>query len=212
MSTATKTAPRSGATDVVTNIVLAGVGGQGSVLSGQIVADAVRRAGWNVVTSEVHGMAQRGGSVVSTVRFGHELHSPVVPEAGADFLIAFERLEALRHLPFLRPGGVALVNDQRITPPIESLKVTAYPDDIEAPFRQRAGTLLLVPGLETAKRLGNTRLANTVVLGVLATFLDLPERAWREAIAGHVPPRTVEANQQAFAEGIAWARAARGGS
>ena len=143
MSTATKTAPRSGATDVVTNIVLAGVGGQGSVLSGQIVADAVRRAGWNVVTSEVHGMAQRGGSVVSTVRFGHELHSPVVPEAGADFLIAFERLEALRHLPFLRPGGVALVNDQRITPPIESHPAARAPSAPSSCVRMVPSFLLI---------------------------------------------------------------------
>jgi indolepyruvate ferredoxin oxidoreductase beta subunit len=189
------------------NVVLAGVGGQGSVLAGQILARVAMRAGYSAAASEVHGMAQRGGSVISTVRFGPKVLSPAVPEGEADFLLAFEKLEALRYANVLKPGGVALVNDQRITPTIESLKLAPYPDDadVKAALSERAGTVLLVPGLEIALELGDARLANTVLLGVLSTFLDVSEEAWRQAIADLVPPKTVELNQRAFTEGIRWA-------
>ncbi len=191
----------------IVNVVLVGVGGQGSVLAGQILARAAMLAGYSATASEVHGMAQRGGSVVSTVRFGPEVLSPAVPEGEAHFLLAFEKLEALRYASALRPGGVAIVNDQRITPTIESLKLAPYPDDtvVEAALSEQAGRVLLVPGLEIALKLGDARLANTVLLGVLSTFLDIPEEAWRQAIADLVPPKTVEINQQAFTEGIRWA-------
>ncbi len=191
----------------VTSVVLAGVGGQGSVLAGTIIARAATLSGHHVATTEVHGMAQRGGSVFSTVRFGDAVFSPMVPEGEADFLLAFERLEALRYLGFLRPGGVVLVNDQRITPTIESLKVAPYPEGIAELLRRRTERAWLVPALAEAERLGNPRLANTVMLGVLSRLLPIAEDRWRAAISERVPPRTVDANLMAFARGRAWAEA-----
>ncbi len=196
--------------DTVTNIVLVGVGGQGSVLAGQIIARVATLAGLAVATSEVHGMAQRGGSVLSTVRYGKEVLSPAVPEGAADVLLAFEKLEALRYLNYLKVDGLALVNDQRIVPSVESLKLAPYPDDntIEETLRRRTEHVLIVPGLEIAQQLGNPALANTVMLGVLSTLLDLPHAEWRQAITELVPPQTLELNLLAFAEGALWAKKA----
>lgn len=188
----------------IVNLVLAGVGGQGSVLANQIVARAADLAGHDVVTSEVHGMAQRGGSVITTVRFGSDVHAPKVPLGEADFVVAFERLEALRFLPYLRPTGVLLVNDQRIVPMIESLRTAEYPDDILARSAGHAGTVVLVPGLAIATELGNTKLTSTVLLGALSVFLDLDATVWKQAIADLVPPRTIQANLDAFDRGAHW--------
>ncbi|MEJ2218800.1 MAG: indolepyruvate oxidoreductase subunit beta [Gemmatimonadota bacterium] len=188
----------------VVNLVLAGVGGQGSVLANQIVARAADLAGHDVVTSEVHGMAQRGGSVVTTVRFGRDVHAPKVPKGEADFVVAFERLEALRFLPYLRPTGVLLVNDQRIVPMIESLRTAEYPDDVLSRTAGRAGEVVLVPGLAIATELGNTKLTSTVLLGALSVYLDLDATVWKQAIADLVPPKTIEANLDAFDHGARW--------
>lgn len=192
----------------VKNIVLAGVGGQGSLLAGRIIARVATLAGLSVATSEVHGMAQRGGSVFSTVRYGSAVLSPAVPEGQADLLLAFEKLEALRYLDYLKIDGLALVNDQRITPSVESLKLAAYPSNIkiEEALHHRAGTVLVVPGLDIAQALGNPALANTVMLGALSIFLDLPHEEWRQAIAELVPPKTLELNYLAFEEGLTWAK------
>lgn len=192
----------------VKNIVLAGVGGQGSLLAGQIIARVATLAGLSVATSEVHGMAQRGGSVFSTVRYGSEVFSPAVPEGEADVLLAFEKLEALRYLSYLKVDGLALVNDQRIAPSVESLKLASYPEDakIKETLHRRAGTVFIVPGLEIAQGLGNPALANTVLLGALSTFLDLPQEEWRQAIVELVPPKMLELNHLAFEEGVTWAK------
>lgn len=190
----------------VMNLALAGVGGQGSVLAGRIIARAADLVGYDVATSEVHGMSQRGGSVFTTVRYGTRVLSPMVPEGEADALIAFEKLEALRYLDYLEPGGLALVNDQKIAPTLESLKLAPYPHNVEETLRQRAGAALLVPGLDIAVKLGNPKLANTVILGALSTYLDMAEEAWRRALMELVPPKTVELNEFAFEEGAAWAR------
>jgi indolepyruvate ferredoxin oxidoreductase, beta subunit len=185
----------------ITNIVFAGVGGQGSVLAGQIVARAASLEGHRVVTSEVHGMAQRGGSVFTAVRYGPEVFSPVVAEGEADYLLAFERLEALRYLPYLRADGVALVNDQRIAPPVEGLRVAPYPNNVEELLRGWAQTAVLVPGLDVALRLGNPKLANTVLLGALSRFLDFEDECWHRALEERVPGRTLESNLAAFQAG-----------
>jgi indolepyruvate ferredoxin oxidoreductase beta subunit len=187
----------------VSNIVLAGVGGQGSVRAGQIIARAAVLNGLEVATSEVHGMAQRGGSVFSTVRVGQGVYSPVIPEGEADYLVAFEKLEALRYLTHLRPGGTALVNDQRITPTIEALKHAPYPEDeaVQETLARRTGHLQVIPGLEVALSLGNPRLANTVLLGALSTHLELTQPAWRQALVELVPPATLDLNLRAFDEG-----------
>lgn len=187
-----------------TSILLAGVGGQGSVLATQIIGRAADLAGYEAVTAELHGMAQRGATVLSAVRFGPDVVAPVVPKGEADFVLAFERLEALRFLDHLRPTGVLLVNDQRITPSVEALRGARYPDDFAARTAGRAGDVVLVPGLDIARRLGNTRLASTVMLGALSAYLDIPEHAWLEALDASVPPKTIQANHDAFAEGACW--------
>src|SRR5512132_4194042 len=140
-------------------IVFASVGGQGSVLATAIVAAAARRAGYDVVTSEVHGMAQRGGTVTTAVCYGSETLAPVVGEGGADVLVAFERLEAARHFSLLKPGGVAVVNDHRITPAIESLKLADYPDDLNALAQDAGIALRLFPATVMALELSDARMS-----------------------------------------------------
>ena len=188
----------------VTSIVLAGVGGQGSVLATRIVATAAELAGHDVVTSEVHGMSQRGGTVTTTVRYGDEVLSSAVPAGEADLLVAFERLEAARHMDMLAPGGVVLVNDQRIAPSIEALKRTAYPTDLDRRARDRGVSVQMYPALRLARDLGNEKLASTVMLGALANYLFLDRALWKEAIRRTVPPRTIEANEVAFDTGEEW--------
>ncbi len=180
------------------------------MLAGQIIARAAVLAGLSVAASEVHGMAQRGGSVFSTVRYGKDVLSSAVPEGAADVLLAFEKLEALRYLNHLRVDGLALVNDQRIVPSVESLKLAPYPDDktIEGTLRRRTKSVMIVPALEIAQRLGNPALTNTVMLGALSQFLNLPQDAWRRAVTELVPPKTVELNLVAFDEGLSWAQRA----
>jgi indolepyruvate ferredoxin oxidoreductase, beta subunit len=188
----------------VTNLVFAGVGGQGSVLSTHLTGRAAQLAGFGVVTSEVHGMAQRGGIVTTTVRFGEGVFAPAVPEGEAHFLVAFERLEGLRHLDWLRPDGFAIVSDQRITPGAEGLKRAPYPENIPELIAAYGVSSVLVPALDIAREIGNPKLSGTVVLGVLSTFLPLPDPAWEAAIRETVPPRTIELNLDAFRRGTIW--------
>lgn len=186
------------------NIVFAGVGGQGSVLATAVVAAAVRRAGHNVVTSEVHGMSQRGGTVTTAVRYGKAVFAPVVGSGEADVLVAFERLEAARHFPMLKMGGLAVVNDHRISPTIESLKNAEYPDDLRTIAEEFSIGLSVFPATELALQLGDARLSAIVLLGCLANFLDLPLAAWRGAIAETVPAHSVASNLAAFTAGEEW--------
>ena len=188
----------------IVNVVLAGVGGQGSVLATRMLASAVRRAGFDVVTSEVHGMSQRGGTVTTTVRFGPGLLAPAITPGEADLLVAFERLEAARHLPLLRPGGLALVNDQRITPSVDALRLADYPVDIEALARARHVAIQLVPAFRLAIELNEPKLTSTVLLGALSNALAFPVEAWRAAIAETSPAKYLDANVAAFEAGREW--------
>lgn len=188
----------------ITDIVLAGVGGQGSVLATRIIATAAGMAGHEVVTSEVHGMSQRGGTVVTTVRYGDEVLSSAIPDGEADFLVAFEMLEAARHLPMVRPGGVVVASDQRIAPSIQALKTAGYPGDLDRRGRARGVTLHVYPALKLARELGNEKLTNTVLLGGLSNFLFIDREHWLDAIRRSVPPRTIEANEVAFDVGSEW--------
>lgn len=188
----------------IVNVVLAGVGGQGSILATRVLAGAVRRAGFDVVTSEVHGMSQRGGTVTTTVRFGPGVLAPGISPGHADVLVAFERLEAARHLPLLRPGGFALVNDQRIMPSVDALRTADYPEGIEALAAARHVSLQLVPAFQLANDLNEPKLTSTVLLGALSNTLELPAEAWRGAIAEASPAKYVEANLAAFEAGREW--------
>jgi indolepyruvate ferredoxin oxidoreductase, beta subunit len=190
------------------DIVLAGIGGQGSVLATDIVARAAVLSEVPVVTSEVHGMSQRGGVVVTAVRLGRLDAAPRVPEGTADFLVAFEPLEALRQIGMVRPGGVAIIAEEAMMPSIEALRDADYPDDPIELVTGQGVHVVSVPAAAIARDLGNPRLASTVLLGVLSLYLDLPEDAWRGAIARSVPVRTLELNFDALARGREW-RAAR---
>lgn len=187
-----------------TNMILAGVGGQGSITAGQIAARAACLSGRGVVMSEVHGMAQRAGSVMSTVRYG-TMQSPVVSFGEADFLLGFEKLEALRYAPYLRPTGIAIVSDQCIIPSIEALKRTTYPKDIEKKLNEYANFTLLVPALEIAQKIGNPKTLGSVILGAFSAFLDMPASYWEQALSEIVPAKTISLNLRAFEVGYEFA-------
>lgn len=187
----------------ITNILLVGVGGQGILLASEILAETFMLAGFDVKKSEIHGMSQRGGSVVSHVRFGREVFSPTVPEGEGDLLFGFELLEAYRALSLLRPGAKVVVNDYRIAPPSVLLGQAAYPDDLAGKIRERFPDFLLVDGLHLAQQAGDARAANTVLLGAVSKRLAIDETVWLQALEKMVPKKVLELNRTAFAMGRA---------
>ncbi len=187
----------------VLNISLVGVGGQGTLLASEILCRVALLTGRDVKKSEVHGMAQRGGSVVSQVRIGDKVLSPLIATGATDFLVAFEELEALRFAHFLRPGGVALVNEQEIRPVTVSTGQAEWPEDLPERLRSVFPRLVPVPGLAIATTLGNVRVVNVVMIGALASHLPIEERIWRESISALVPPKVLDLNLKAFEAGQA---------
>ena len=185
------------------NFLLAGVGGQGTILASDVLAEVGVRSGYEAKKAEVHGMAQRGGSVVSHVRWGEKVYSPLTAKGEVDILVAFEKLEALRTVEFLRPGGTVLLNDQEIIPITVTSGGAEYPNDdrIRAVLAQVTDDVRWVDGLAIAGELGNARVANVVLLGALSALLDVPEDTWLAVIEQRVPARTVELNRQAFRRG-----------
>ncbi|MGE4579404.1 MAG: indolepyruvate oxidoreductase subunit beta [Desulfuromonadales bacterium] len=185
-------------TNKVTNILLVGVGGQGTLLASEVLSEVLMMAGYDVKKAEVHGMAQRGGSVVSHVRFGKKVYSEIIPEGEADILFGFELLESYRYLPLLRQTGRAIVNDLKILPPAVALGQESYPKDIPEKIISAFPQSKIIQGLTLALETGNARTVNTVLLGALSKSLDIPEDMWKEAIRKLVPERFVEENLQAF--------------
>ncbi|HUS81621.1 MAG TPA: indolepyruvate oxidoreductase subunit beta [Armatimonadota bacterium] len=187
------------------NVVLAGVGGQGTLLAADVVALVGLAQGLDVKKSEVHGMAQRGGSVISHVRWGERVYSPLIAPGEVDLLVAFERLEALRYAELLRPGGALLVNDYRIVPVTVTSGDGRYPagDEEEAAFAGAAVRRFVIPAMRIAQEVGQARVNNVVMLGAASALLDVPEGVWRDVIAERVPERYVELNLRAFEAGRA---------
>jgi indolepyruvate ferredoxin oxidoreductase, beta subunit len=183
------------------NITLVGVGGQGTLLASEVLCQVALASGRDVKKSEVHGMAQRGGSVVSQVRIGEKVHSPLIALGETDILIAFEKLEALRHAHFLAPDGIAMVNDQEIRPVTVSSGQAQWPDDLDGMLRSTFPKLKLIGALSIARELGNVRAVNLVMIGALADHLDIEDSVWRESIAASVKPQFVELNLKAFEAG-----------
>ena len=179
------------------NIMIVGVGGQGTLLTSRILGGITVSAGYDVKLSEVHGMAQRGGSVVTFVRYGEQVAEPIVEEGQADVLIAFEKLEALRYAHFLKKDGVIVVNDQRIDPITVVTGMAQYPENIIENL-EKEHTVLKVKAMEEAIKLGNSKVFNIIVLGVAAKHMDFSKEAWLEVIENTVPPKTVELNKKAF--------------
>ena len=183
---------------MTTSVVLVGVGGQGILLASEIVAQAAMIAGFDVKTNEVHGMAQRGGSVVAQIRYGQKIYSPLVPKKTAAVLGSLERMESLRYLDYLADDGLAVISSQRIVPVTASSGATPYPEIDEAMLSQYFPKLIYVDFVQKAKELGNPKVANTMQLGTMSRRLDLPLDAWTEAIRRSVKPQFVEINIKAF--------------
>ena len=189
--------------DNVFGVYITGVGGQGILLASEVLSEVARKAGMDVKKSEVHGMAQRGGSVVGHVKFGPKVASPLIAEAEADVLLSFEKLEALRHINFLKPGGKIIVNDQQIDPAPVASGLMDYPGDVWDRIKTAVGDAVMVPAMKLAKEAGTSRAANVVMLGALSKFLPFDKRLWLEAIEERVPPKYIEMNKKAFESGIA---------
>ena len=192
MSTAVQNDTRS--------VMIVGVGGQGTLLTSRILGGLMQENGYEVKISEVHGMAQRGGSVVTFVRYGKSVAEPIVEEGQADVLIAFKRLEALRYAHFLKKDGVLIVNDWRIDPITVVTGAATYPDhiieDLEKKYR-----VYKINAMEEAIKLGNSRVFNNIVLGMAAQHMNFTKEQWLKIIESKVPPKTVEINTKAFLVG-----------
>jgi indolepyruvate ferredoxin oxidoreductase beta subunit len=184
--------------NTITNILLVGVGGQGIILASEIMADVFMEAGFDVKKSEVHGMAQRGGSVSTHVRFGPKVFSPLIKEGAADIFLAFEELEALRYLSYLSPEPIILLNEQRLTPPSVSLGNEEYPANIHETLSKRSKQFKSIPARELALKAGDGRAANVVLLGALRAILSIPEEIWTENILRRFPPKAGPVNLEAF--------------
>lgn len=185
----------------VTNILLVGVGGQGILLASEILSETFMLAGFDVKKSEIHGMSQRGGSVVSHVRYGKEIFSPIIPEGEGDILFGFEIMETYRCLPLLRKGASVIANDLCILPPAVLSGQEHYPEDLSAKIRGLFPDFLLVDGLKLATEAGNPRSANTVLLGAVSNRLEIAEEYWLKALKQMVPSRTFDENKKAFQAG-----------
>lgn len=183
------------------NILIVGVGGQGVVLASAILSEVALQAGYDVKKSEVHGMSQRGGVVTSHVRIGQKVYSPLIPNGGADVILAFERAEALRWAHELKPSGAMIVNEYKLVPPIAVDPKYVYPEDALEQIKDRVKNLHVLNADQISFKLGNPRLANTILLGALSKTLSIDESIWRQVISRRVPKGTGEANLKAFEEG-----------
>ena len=182
------------------NIMIVGVGGQGTLLTSRILGGITVENGYDVKLSEVHGMAQRGGSVVTYVRYGEKVTEPIVEEGQADVLIAFEKLEALRYAHFLKKDGVIIVNDQKIAPMPVVTGVAKYPEGIIEHLSEKY-KVISVDAQKEALELGNSRVFNVIILGVAASKMDFEKEQWIEVIKKKVPPKTIDINVKAFERG-----------
>lgn len=184
------------------DILVAGVGGQGTILASDILAEVGLQCGYDVKKAEVHGMSQRGGAVESHIRWGSKVRSPQVEAGGADYLLGFEMLEAARWPHFLAPGSTVMINRHRISPPAVNLGTATYPGEEEiTKILSLAANIFWVDGTEMAGRLGNTTAAGVVMLGFFSGLLDEPEDVWVSVIKQKVPKKFIELNLQAFGEG-----------
>ena len=182
-----------------TNIMIVGVGGQGSLLASKLLGKLLLEEGYDVKVSEVHGMSQRGGSVVTYVRFGDKVYSPVITEGEADFILSFEKLEAARWASCLKKGGKIIVNTQEIDPMPVIIGNATYPSDILSELTAKGVSVDAVDALKVALEAGSAKAVNIVLLARLAKYFDIPYEKWIDAIEKTVAPKFREMNQNAFA-------------
>jgi len=184
-----------------TNILVAGVGGQGVILASDIMSEVFMEAGYDVKKSEVHGMAMRGGIVTSHFRFGKKVYSPLIKDGEVDILFAFEQLEGLRWINHLKADGKIVMNDHKINPPIVNLGEMEYPKGISERIKSEFKDFYLVKGTEIALQMGDARAANVVLLGAMSKFFEVNEELWVNTILNHLPPKVHELNRKAFSVG-----------
>jgi len=185
------------------DLLITGVGGQGVILASNIIGEVALAAGYDVKKTDSLGMAQRGGSVISHVRLGPQVYSPLIQVGEVDVLVAFEKLEAARWSHYLRPGAIAIVNNHALRPLSVTLGQESYPDDEEIASILRRGSerVYFIKGTQRAKKLGNLKTLNVFLLGCVSVFLPLKIRVWQDVIAQHVPPTIRELNLTAFSQG-----------
>lgn len=184
------------------NIMIVGVGGQGSLLASKLLGNVVMASGYDVKVSEVHGMAQRGGSVVTYVKYSDKkVYSPVINEGEADMIISFELLEAARWLPYLKKGGTIVVNNQQISPMPVITGAATYPENLADKLDMIVDDLIVVDALGLAEKAGNAKAVNVVLMGVASKTLGFTEEAWQNALTACVPEKFLELNKKAFALG-----------
>ena len=185
------------------NIMIVGVGGQGSLLASKLLGHLLLARGFDVKVSEVHGMSQRGGSVVTYVKYGQKVYSPVIDKGEADIILAFEQLEALRALPYLKMGGKMIANTQKINPMPVITGAATYPEGILETLASKVD-LTALDALAMAKEAGNTKAVNVVLMGVMAKNTDIPYETWVNAVRECVPAKFLEANLRAFDAGYTY--------
>ena len=185
------------------NVMIVGVGGQGTLLASRILGNTVIDLGYDVKVSEVHGMSQRGGSVVTYVKYGQKVYSPVIDKGEADIILAFEQLEALRALPYLKMGGKMIANTQKINPMPVITGAATYPEGILETLASKVD-LTALDALAMAKEAGNTKAVNVVLMGVMAKNTDIPYKTWVNAVRECVPAKFLEANLRAFDAGYTY--------
>lgn len=179
------------------NIMIVGVGGQGTLLTSRILGNTVINEGYDVKVSEVHGMSQRGGSVTTYVKYGEKVYSPIIDRGEADLIIAFELLEAYRALPYLKEGGKMIVNVQQVNPMPVIIGAADYPSEILAKLQDKIN-VVAVDAVPLANQAGNIKAVNVVLIGVLAKSTDIPHERWEETIRQTVPAKLLDVNLKAF--------------
>jgi len=185
----------------VNSILIVGVGGQGTLLASKLLGSALVSTGRDVKVSEVHGMSQRGGSVITYVRYGDKVNSPIIDAGEADVILSFELLEAARYLPYLKKGGVIVTNTQQIDPMPVITGAASYPADIEKKLEEKGAKLVAVDALSLAENAGSAKAVNVVLLGVLSQHMDISEEDWIKTIREGVPAKFTDLNLAAFAAG-----------
>lgn len=180
------------------NIMIVGVGGQGSLLASKLLGHLLMSQGYDVKVSEVHGMSQRGGSVVTYVRYGEKVYSPVIDKGEADYIVSFELLEAARWLPFLKKDGQIVTNTQQIDPMPVITGVAEYPEDLVNKLKATGAKVDALDCLSLAEEAGSSKAVNIVLLGRLSHYFDLPEEAWMNSLEANVPAKFLEMNKKAF--------------
>ena len=189
----------------VKSILLVGVGGQGAILTAKVLVNGLMRAGYDVKMSEVHGMSQRGGSVSTQVHWGEKVYSPLIGDGAADYMVAFEKMEAVRYANFLKPDGIAVINDYEIASATIAAGACEYPAGCLEAMQKTFRTFPLKAG-DIAMSLGNAKCMNIVLFGALTHVLGLENIDWEEIIRDTVPPKFLELNLKAYRAGLEAAR------